>query len=106
MRKDLKFQFVRNIPLDIANEAQAAATMNGIVSRETQLSTLSFVDDPKAEMNRMNEEQQEQVKQALQNSTSAPDMLRGDNNGNTEPEVLAGSSQSREAMDGAKPRQR
>lgn len=90
VRKDLKFQFVRNIPLDIANEAQAAATMNGIVSRETQLSTLSFVDDPKAEMKRMDDEQKEQMQQALQNSVSAPDMLRGDNDGKTDQEAGQG----------------
>ncbi|MCD7086243.1 phage portal protein [Limosilactobacillus fastidiosus] len=103
IRKDLKFQFVRNIPLDIANEAQAASTMSGIVSKETQLSTLSFVDDPKAEMKRIQDEQAEQVKQALKNAASATDSVKDDNDG--EQEVLAGKGTSREEVDGSEPRQ-
>lgn len=81
VRKDLKFQFIRNIPLDIANEAQAAATMNGIVSRETQLSTLSFVDDPKTEIERMRDEANDEMENALQHSPSATDQVKsGDGN--------------------------
>lgn len=78
VRKNLKFQFVRNIPLDIANEASAASTMNGIVSRETQLSTLSFVDDPKAEIERMRDEANDEMENALQHSPSAVDQVKGD----------------------------
>lgn len=78
VRKDLRFQFVRNIPLDIANEAQAALTMNGIVSKETQLSTLSFVDDPKAEIERMKDEANDAMENALQHSPSAVDQVKGD----------------------------
>lgn len=81
VRKDLRFQFVRNIPLDIANEAQAASTMNGIVSKETQLSTLSFVDDPKAEIERMRDEANDEMENALQHSPSATDQVKsGDGN--------------------------
>lgn len=106
VRKELKFQFVRNIPFDIANEAQAASTMNGIVSKETQLSTLSFVDDPKAEMERIKEEQAEQVKLAMNNGTSATDYVKDDNDGEEEQGLLGGTSQSGEAVDRSEPRQR
>lgn len=102
IREDLKFQFMRNIPFDIDNEAQAASTMNGIVSKETQLSTLSFVDDPKAEIKRIQDEQAEQVKQAVKNAASATDLVKDDNDG--EQEVLAGKGTSREEVDGSKPR--
>lgn len=102
IREDLKFQFIRNVPQDVANEAQAASTMNGIVSKETQLSTLSFVDDPKAEMKRIQDEQAEQVKQAVKNAASATDSVKDDND--DEQEVLAGKGTSREEVDGSKPR--
>lgn len=103
VQKDLKFQFVRNIPLDIANEAQAASTMNGIVSKETQLSTLSFVDDPKAEIKRIQDEQAEQQKQAIQNQASALDLVKDDSNGE---QVLGRTSQTRETMDSSEPQER
>lgn len=103
VRKDLKFQFVRNIPFDIANEAQAASTMNGIVSKETQLSTLSFVDDPKAEIKRIQDEQKEQVKQAMNNVASATDSVKGDDNGDN---VLGATGQAGEEVDNPEPGQR
>ncbi|WHO84908.1 phage portal protein [Limosilactobacillus oris] len=103
VRKDLKFQFVRNIPLDIANEAQAASTMNGIVSKETQLSTLSFVDDPKAEIKRMQDEQKEQVKQAMNNMASATDSVKDDTNGDN---VLGTTSRAGEEVDSPEPGKR
>lgn len=48
----------RNMPEDIQSEAQAASSLSGIVSEETQLSVLSFVDDPRAEMKRKESEQE------------------------------------------------
>ena len=48
----------RNMPEDILSEAQAAAAMAGIVSEETQLSTLSCVDDPVKEMQRKKDEKE------------------------------------------------
>lgn len=46
----------RNMPEDLASEAQVAGSLSGIVSKETQLSLLSCVDDPEAEMARIEEE--------------------------------------------------
>lgn len=109
VRKDLNFQFIRNIPQDVANEASAAQTMNGIVSKETQLSTLSFVDDPKAEMQRIQDEQTEQTKQAMQNQASAIDAVKDDEdeqNTNDQSSVLGSTSETGNSVDEAEPRQR
>ena len=106
VRKGLNFQFIRNIPQDVANEAQAASTMNGIVSKETQLSTLSFVDDPKAEMVRIKDEQADKVKQALQNQASAVDAVKGENNVEQEHGLLEEKASTRNGLDATEPEQR
>lgn len=51
----------RNMPEDLASEADVAASLSGIVSQETQLSCLSCVDDPKKEIERMSSERQKKV---------------------------------------------
>ncbi|MGN1283868.1 MAG: phage portal protein [Candidatus Limosilactobacillus intestinavium] len=80
--QDLNFQFKRNLPANLADEAQTASTLMGITSHETALSTLSFVDDPKAEMQRIQEEQKATMQNALKNSPSAPDQVKdADSNG-------------------------
>lgn len=52
----LKFQFNRNLPSNLTDEVDVAKNLEGIVSQETQLKTLSIVDDPKSEMDRMAKE--------------------------------------------------
>lgn len=103
MRKELNFDFKRNIPINEADEANTAKTLEGIVSKETQLKTLTIVDDPKAEIERMNEEKQELVKQSLQNSISAIDMSKGgvnnDSQEQAEQPVLEEQRESGESMD-------
>ena len=42
----------RNMPEDLASEAAVAGSLSGIVSEQTQLSVLSCVDDPAAEISR------------------------------------------------------
>ena len=64
--QDLSFQFNRNLPINMADEASTAANLTGIVSQETQISTLSFVDDPKKEMQRIADEQDSKMQQAKQ----------------------------------------
>ena len=76
--QDLNFQFKRNLPANLADEAQTASTLMGITSHETALSTLSFVDDPKTEMQRIQEEQKATMQNALKNSPSAPDQVKDD----------------------------
>lgn len=55
--KNIKFKFTRNLPANLADEAQTAATLSGITSQETQLSTLSIVDDAKKEIDRIQDDQ-------------------------------------------------
>lgn len=52
-----KFVFTPNYPANIVDEAETAAKLAGITSKETQLSVLSIVDDPNAELERIEAEQ-------------------------------------------------
>lgn len=52
----LHYQFTPNIPQNLLEEAQVAAQMEGIVSRETQLKVLSVVDDVQGELEKIEEE--------------------------------------------------
>ncbi len=54
--QDIEIRTTRNLPKNIAEEAQTASQLDGIVSRETQLSVLSIVSDVKAEMERADAE--------------------------------------------------
>jgi SPP1 family phage portal protein len=63
--KDLSFKFTRNLPVNLADEADTAGKLAGIVSQETQLKTLSVVDDPQAEIKKMDKENQAKVKAAM-----------------------------------------
>ncbi|MBF7112601.1 phage portal protein [Pediococcus pentosaceus] len=74
--QDLKFQFTRNLPVNLADEVSTAKNLVGLVSQETLLSTLSFVDDAKNEINRMKEEQQEQIKSSLEATNNITDQQK------------------------------
>lgn len=58
---DIKYTFYRNLPSNLAEEAQIASTLSGITSHETQLGVLSIVPDAKAEMEQMREEEAEDL---------------------------------------------
>lgn len=53
---NLGYVFTRNIPRNLADEAETAAKLEGVVSKETQLGTLSVVDNPQSEIERMEKE--------------------------------------------------
>ncbi|MCH3911491.1 MAG: phage portal protein [Limosilactobacillus oris] len=111
IKQDLNFHFNQNIPEDIASEVQAASAVEGIVSKETQLGLLPFVDDPKAEIKRMQDEQEDKIKNAVKNQASATDILKGGNNGeNTEESekrgLLGQPGQGGSGLDSSKPSQR
>lgn len=53
---NLGYVFTRNIPRNLADEAETAAKLVGVVSNETNLGTLSIVDNPQLEMERMAKE--------------------------------------------------
>lgn len=63
--KGLKFKFTRNEPRNLQEEAATASTLEGVVSKETQLKVLSIIDDVKAEINRMQEEENANVDKVL-----------------------------------------
>ena len=55
---DIKYQFTRNVPRNILEEAQIVSQLSGQVSNETKLSVLSIVDNPKQEIEQMDEEEE------------------------------------------------
>lgn len=58
--KELQITTSRNLPKNRLEEAQTAAQLSGIVSHETQLALLSIVQDPKAELEKIEKEQEPQ----------------------------------------------
>ncbi|UXU53202.1 phage portal protein [Staphylococcus arlettae] len=64
--RDLSFTFNRNLPKSLIENIQAVSQLTGLVSDETKLSLLSFVDDPKAELERMEQEEARARQQADQ----------------------------------------
>lgn len=54
----IKYQFTRNVPRNILEEAQIVAQLSGQVSNETKLSVLSIVDNPKQEIDKMEKEEE------------------------------------------------
>lgn len=54
--RNLNYKFTRNIPRNIADEATTASSLAGVVSKETQLSVLSIVDNVKDELQRIHNE--------------------------------------------------
>ena len=55
---EVEYRFIRNIPRNIKDEAETARTLEGVVSKELQLSTLSIVDDVQTEIERMEAERE------------------------------------------------
>lgn len=53
---NLNYQFSRNIPRNLQDEADTMQKMEGIVSKETQLGVSSMITDVKEEIDRMNTE--------------------------------------------------
>ena len=62
VRKDdwvkIDTHFTLNYPSNISDEAQTARNLEGIVSKDTQLKTLSIVDNVKEEIKKMKEEEE------------------------------------------------
>lgn len=54
--KQVEIRTSRNLPKNIQEEAQTAANLSGIVSRETQLSVLSIVDNVQEELEKIQAE--------------------------------------------------
>jgi SPP1 family phage portal protein len=54
---DVYWEFKRNLPVELSMEAKTTSELMGKVSEETRLSLLSFIDDPKWEIEKMAAEQ-------------------------------------------------
>lgn len=60
--RDMQFIFTRNLPKNIAEEIQAATQLEGVVSKETQLSVMpSVVPDPQIEIEKIEDEKEPAV---------------------------------------------
>lgn len=64
----LRYTFTPNFPANLAEEAQIAAQMEGVVSKETQLRVLSIVENVQAEIDRMKEEHKEAQQTAAEDA--------------------------------------
>ncbi|MDW4049109.1 phage portal protein [Staphylococcus shinii] len=62
--RDVTYTFNRNLPKSLSENIQAVSQLSGIVSDETKLSLLSFVDDPKAELERLQQEEADELERA------------------------------------------
>lgn len=62
--QDIEITFTPNLPKNLATEADTAAKLEGIVSKETQLSVLSIVDDVSEEKKKIEKEEEEARKKA------------------------------------------
>jgi hypothetical protein len=52
----LKYKFTLNIPRNVSEEIENAKNLEGIVSKETQLSQLSFIANPLDELKQIEKE--------------------------------------------------
>ncbi|GGI64243.1 phage portal protein [Limosilactobacillus caviae] len=84
--QDLVFDFKRNLPINMADEADTLQKLSGIVSKETAFRNSSLIDDPKKEIERMKKEKQEAMEEALKYAPSATDQMKnaGDTNDDEE----------------------
>ena len=62
----ITYQFTQNAPKNLLEEVQTAAQMAGVTSKETQLSVISAVDDPKKELEKIDLENGGEAVDALQ----------------------------------------
>lgn len=58
--RNLKYQFTRNIPRNVSDEADTAKKLDGVVPKDIQLSVLSIVDNPKDVAKQMEDEAEKQ----------------------------------------------
>ena len=54
----IKYNFTRNVPRNVLEEAQIVAQLSGQISNATKLSVLSIVDNPQDELDKMAEEEE------------------------------------------------
>ena len=82
--QNLSFKFSQNIPANLADEAATAKSLEGITSKETQLSALSIVDDRKNENERKKKEQSDAIKNSLEVTGNLTDQQKAGMNNESE----------------------
>ena len=80
---DIEYKFTFNYPANLLEEAQIAAQLSGIVSKETQLKIISAVEDVQEELNKIEKEAD-----PLEYSTDYPTNRTVEENINTDEQVL------------------
>lgn len=73
--QNLLFRFTRNVPKNLVEEATVVKTLEGQVSKETQLSILSIIDSPTEEIERLSAEENKagRLSQRLEGKKGAVD---------------------------------
>ncbi|MET3211308.1 UNVERIFIED_CONTAM: hypothetical protein ABIC26_004275 [Paenibacillus sp. PvR008] len=56
--RDIAVKFIRNLPTDLVGMADVIVKLQQVVSQETLLTLLPFVENPKLEFNKFHAEQQ------------------------------------------------
>ena len=69
----MSYQFTPNIPKNLLEEAQIAAQLDGIVSKETQLKALSVVDNVQTELSKIDDENKKLQQSAAEMLTFGED---------------------------------
>ena len=64
--RNIEYQFTRNMPNNIQAEATTMAQLEGLVSQKTILSLASFVKDVPAEIKRLQDEKEDNMRKALE----------------------------------------
>lgn len=57
----LDIKYSRNVPINAVDEANAASSLNGIISKKTLLGQLSFINDVEEELRNIEDEKQDMV---------------------------------------------
>lgn len=63
--RDIDYKFSRNTPKNLLEEAQIVQSLEGVVSKETQLSALSLVESVKDEIDKMEAEEEDEKRKAV-----------------------------------------
>ena len=72
----MRFTYTRNTPENMADSINTAVEASKLLSEESSIALLPWIDNPKDEIQRKVEEKQDTLKRSLQNSISAVDMAK------------------------------
>jgi len=75
---DIFFQYHRNLPIDLQYLSEVAKNFKGIISDQTLLSNLSFIDDVDYELQRIKEEKEESLSDDYSNLTQNNNNINND----------------------------